>query len=518
MSPTSSASREGPNPSLARRGRSLTHDLPGRLRRALFLTHRWLGVPLALLMVLWAASGIVMMYVAYPETTAQERLAGLEPIDMTQCCAALPELDGVNRAAVEMLDGRPVLQASTDFGSMTIDLTTGVSPMIDADMAQRVAATHIARSTGASPAWNVRETAQDQWTVSSEFAAHAPLYKAEARDAAGTTLYVSGATGQVVQDTTRAERFWNWLGAVPHWLYFKQLRENGQLWTQLVIYASLLGTFLTAIGLYIGVIRIRAGKRWSPYRGMDWWHHVTGLVFGVLTLTWVVSGLFSMNPWGMMASEGSARERAALAGRQATQDDVRALVEALAAAPSNGSVRAELSIQGGEAHAILSEPSGLRRRVSLPDLAAAPLARDELDALAGRARAGAEVASARLITAEDAYYYAHHNPVTLPAWRVIYADRDLTRLYFDPRTGELVRFADGGAQAFRWWHSALHSLDFASVLRSRPVWDIVVLPLMIGVTVLCLIGLWLGVRRLVRTVRRTRVRKTFGQQLGEARS
>jgi uncharacterized iron-regulated membrane protein len=497
-------------PSLARRGRRSSHDLPSRLRRALFLIHRWLGVALALVMALWAASGIVMMYVAYPATSPEERMGGLEPLDMGQCCAALPAFDGVEAAAVEMLDGRPMLRVITTEGPAMVDLRTGKQPAIDAGVAERVARTYLARSTGAAPRWQVRPTAQDQWTVSGEFRAHAPLYKAAADDDAGTVLYVSGVTGQVVQDTTRSERFWNWLGAIPHWLYFKQLRANAPLWSQVVIYASLLGSFLTAIGLYIGVVQLKRGKRWIPYRGMGWWHHVTGLVFGVLTLTWVASGLFSMNPWGWMASEGPGAELAALAGRPATTNDVAALVRALAAAPSSGAVRAELSVQGGKAYAIVSEPSGLRWRASLPALASAPLRPDELDTLAARARPGT-VASAGLIRAEDAYHYAHHDSVVLPVWRIVYADGQRMRLYFDPRTGELVDYVDGPIRTYRWWHSALHSFDFAPVLRARPVWDIVVLPLMAGVTILCLIGLWLGVRRLGRTIKKRETRITTGQ-------
>jgi hypothetical protein len=37
-------------------------------------------------------------------------------------------------------------------------------------------------------------------------------------DAEGTVLYVSSTTGQVVRDTTRSERIWNWLGANLHWI------------------------------------------------------------------------------------------------------------------------------------------------------------------------------------------------------------------------------------------------------------------------------------------------------------
>lgn len=456
-------------------------------------------------MALWAASGVVMMYVAYPETTAEERLAGLAPLDLADCCAALPQIESADGASVEMLDGRPVLRWSGEVGPRALDLRNGAPLRVDSAMADRVAREHLRRTTGDTPSLGVEAIHNDQWTVTGQFHAHAPLYKASAGDDAGSVLYISGTTGQVVQDTTRYERFWNWFGAIPHWLYFKQLRENGPLWSQVVIYGSLLGAFLTAVGLYIGVIQIGRKGRRIPYRGMAWWHHVTGLVFGILTLTWLVSGLFSMNPWGMMESHGPGAELSALAGRAASEDDANALVEALAGAAPGNAVRAELSVQNGTAYAILADRAGRRWRANLPDLSPAPLDHLELDGLAGRARDG--TAFAGLLREPDAYYYAHKDEIVLPVWRVIYQDEDETRFYFDPQTGELVAFADAPSRAFRWWHLALHRFDFAEALRARPVWDIVVLPLMLGVTLLTLIGVWLGFVRLRKTFARRRPAK-----------
>ena len=38
------------------------------------------------------------------------------------------------------------------------------------------------------------------------------------------------------------------------------------------------------------------------------WHHLSGLLFAVVTITWIFSGLMSMNPWKLFAS-GAARWR-----------------------------------------------------------------------------------------------------------------------------------------------------------------------------------------------------------------
>ena len=321
------------------------------MRRMTFLLHRWIGIAIALLMAVWAVSGIVMMYVSFPETTTSERLAGLPALEMGECCS--PEYlealeDGaIGGASVEMLVDRPVLRWSGPDGPQVVDLTSGETPAIDESHAGRIASSHYREATGAAAQLAVETIDRDQWTVYGRFRQHQPLYKASFDDAAGTVLYVSSLTGEVVQDTTAHERFWNWLGAVPHWLYFTAFREIQWLWYDFVVYTSVLGTFLTVTGIYIGLRQYGRGKRRSPYRGVALWHHWTGLIFGIFTLTWVVSGLFSMQPWGWFESEGPEVEQMALAGRATTPQDVAGLVSALASQTTGDTVQAELTVQGG---------------------------------------------------------------------------------------------------------------------------------------------------------------------------
>ena len=88
-------------------------------------------------------------------------------------------------------------------------------------------------------------------------------------------------------------------------------------------------------------------------------------------------------------------------------------------------------------------------------------------------------------------------PQTMSGSGIRYANADETRLYLDPRTGELIGYADAPSRAYRWWHYGLHRLDFSG-LNARPLWDILMLPLMAGISLLCLLGMWIGWRRLRR--------------------
>ncbi len=471
-----------------------------------FLVHRWLGIGLGLLMAIWAISGITMMYVAFPETTAEERVAGLEPLDLSGCCGAAVMPQGtIDRVRIEMLAGTPVLRWNGEDGPELASLT-GSLETIDTNRAEEIAATHMRQTFGAEPAVTVETIDRDQWTVYGSLRRHQPLYKASFADDRGTVLYVSGVTGEIVQDTSAHERFWNWLGAVPHWLYFTAFRELQPLWYNFVVYASLLGTFLTVTGLYVGFRMYGKGRRKSPYRGIGLWHHWTGLIFGIATLVWVFSGFASMQPWGWLESRGPGSAVQNLAGRQIDGGDAALLARALAASPQEGVVSAELTLQNGTPFAVLVGADGTRTRATLPDLAPAEPSVTELVVRARQAMPGVPLKSEGVIEEGDAYHYGHKTDAILPAWRVIYGDAEETRLYFDPRTGEMIRFVDAPAKAFRWWHYGLHRLDFAG-LNARPLWDAIMLPLMAGISLLCVLGAWMGWRRLSRRQPRSRPAK-----------
>src|SRR5439155_21877252 len=237
----------------------------------------------------------------------------------------------VIRAQVENHLGAPAmrLRALGQLDSL-VDLAAGARVPIDADTARKVVLEAAPKVIGRPAAIIAYEQVLlDQFTIG-RAPRDRPFHRFEFDDPEKTTIYVSGTAGQVVMWTTQTQRFWNWLGTIPHFLYFESLRVQQQLWSQTVIWTSLLGTFLTVVGLFLGVAQFKRGKdgRLSPYRGWFYWHHVVGLLFGVLALTWVLSGLISMSPWGFLESQG--RGEASLAqGPSPRWGDVRASLETL---------------------------------------------------------------------------------------------------------------------------------------------------------------------------------------------
>src|SRR5436190_13792709 len=85
------------------------------LKRSLIFIHRWLGVALSVIFMLWFASGIVMMYWSFPGVSAQDRRERAPVLNPAQIKLtpeeAYTKLELDQPAASVLLssfDGRPV--------------------------------------------------------------------------------------------------------------------------------------------------------------------------------------------------------------------------------------------------------------------------------------------------------------------------------------------------------------------------------------------------------------------------
>jgi hypothetical protein len=471
--------------------------------------HRYLGVAIGLLMVLWCLSGFVMMYQGWPLVTPQERIQGLPPLgpDERRDLSAIPlaEDAALGSFTVEMLGERLALRSTLG----AFDLETGAPIQgVDESTARDTAIDFAAAHGMAGVIDRAELIAFDQWSIQER--RQGPLWRFHLDGPARAILYVSSTTGQVAQAATGRERLLSWFGAIPHWLYPTVLRQHGGTWTQVVIWTSALGVFLTLTGLYVGIARFRRrpNGRWSPYRKVWLWHHYTGLVFGLLALTWVFSGLLTMGPFGPLQSRPFPEARQ-IAGEMRWAD-ARAVIQAALARPDSGQiVQIESAPLAGRAFALAHYQDGQTIRL---DASGAEALVGDAELRAALEAAGGPLmgASFELLRREDAYHYSLHDDVELPVWRVRTAEENSRLVYLSAMSGRVLRTYDNAGRATRWLMSGLHSFDFPG-LRARPVWDIVVLPLLAGVTLLCAIGFWLAIDRVRKdwrmATRRTRTRR-----------
>jgi len=475
--------------------------------RLLLLVHRYLGIAFGVIVALWCLSGFVMMYVQYPDLNEREYLAGLQEIDSRACCITnedvLGQLEGVDELSVEMLAGHPVLRArfGRDAGVL-VNLTTGWwFSTIDQETAMQQADAFLSASGIDGEARFLARKERDQWTVAGYFNAWRPLYQFAADDAAGTQLYVSSINGQVIQTTTSTERFWNWFGAVIHWIYPTALRQNTALWSQVVIWLTIASLFLVVVGIYLGIVQYgaRGNGSKSPYQGLNLWHHYSGLIFGLVTVTWLFSGLLSMNPWGAFEGDGGFDERSRLRGGAISSAEVSEIVETLGdAALPRGTVQLSSSMIDGKFALIAKDSMGRTTRLNGATLSPDPLPAQTWSRVAELVGADKTVRESGFIESGDNYYFSHHEQVSFPVYRIVFDDAEHTRYYFDAESAELIQKVESDRRWNRWLLLGLNRGDFTSRMRQRPLWDLILLPLMIGVTIGAISGVWLGYRRLTK--------------------
>ncbi|MEO8466500.1 MAG: PepSY domain-containing protein [Gammaproteobacteria bacterium] len=508
------------------------------LRRTLILLHRYIGIPLSVLFVLWFVTGIAMIYVGgMPALDPQARLERLSPLDIAAVHLAPAEAAaraerGFGQVRLTTILGRPAYRFDSRYGSATVFADDGETlPRLDVETAKGVAAKFLSADANAVSLITTVNS-PDQWTLA--LGLDLPLYKFAVSDGAGTEVYVSPEKAEVRLVTTRRTRTLAWIATIPHWFYITPLRSNQPAWYWTVVIASGIGCVLALLGIVLGVVQLFRYKpvRWLGtvrYQGWMWWHQVLGLVFGVFALTWVFSGLLSMEPFDWTNAEGLRIGDEVLSGGPVELDRFAAF-DAAAWAPLVGdralkelefkrvadrpyylarfaTPTAELDPHRERLHqpyqvAGRAEPEHVLIDATTLVPHADPFTSDSLLGRLAAAAGSAQIVDQQLLRDYDSYYYSRGRQAPLPVLRVKFDDPLETWLYVDVELGQIVATIHRLNRLERWLYNGLHSLDFGFWYDKRPLWDIGMITLSLGALVMSSIGLWFGLKRVKLDLRR----------------
>jgi hypothetical protein len=462
---------------------------------AMVLLHRWLGIAFCLLFAMWFATGIVMHFVPFPSLTEAERFAGLAPVKSAR--VAIGPSDAVRASGLEHAervrliarsDG-PVYIVSGPSRSRAIRASDGADAAVKSpDLALAAAIDHAERrGLDASRASVAGLADYDQWSVPNGYDRHRPLFRVALGDAAGSEVYVSSVTGEIVLDTTRRERWWNLAGSVLHWIYPTILRSNWALWDRVVWTLSLLALIAAALGTVLGIARIRVGngRATSPYRGWHALHHVIGLMTTAFVLTWIFSGWLSMDH-GRLFSRGQLTEAEA---------DLAAPSPVWSTSswgPISPSTR-EVEWFAFNRRFYRRDRVGLDRQV-LFDAGSGDrpefLSPREIQGFAEHLATGCGMPS---LVGTDDDYLASSTVSGAPVYRAkcggVWFD-------IDGASGGVLQKLDPSRRAYRWFYSALHTLDIPILLAHPRIRSILIVGLCVLGLLFSLTGIVIGWRRL----------------------
>lgn len=501
-----------------------------KLKRTLYLVHRWLGIIMCLFIGMWFFSGVVMMYMGFPSLTETERLNGLPTLNaktiatsLSQFTESIPPNTPLNSLKLTSVLNRPAYLAFTETGQwlgMFADNGEALAP-ISPTQAKHATLLHFKNASHANniTAQDAELIEFDQWTVSSSLKKFRPLYNVSLSDDNQSQLYVSSITGTVVRDTTQTERIWNWLGANLHWIYPVALRQHASLWADIIIVISIAGLVVVITGTYIGILRLRLKRLYrgtsnTPYRGIMKLHHLVGLGFTFFLITYLFSGLMSMNPWGVFNDKAPfepqynryqfgvkhyAQPNQDLAWFASNPNQFNHLKEIISRDKPKEVTWHWIS---GKSYVVTKNSENERNVfINNPHNKNAPAFELEhlISSSQGLLIPNAKITKRETLEQYDLYYYSHHERFRpLPALRIQFNDENKTWFHVDKHTGEIINRLTDTGRVKRWLYHGLHSLDFTVLIQNRPLWDIVVIVLSLIGFVFSITSIKIALARLKR--------------------
>ena len=454
-----------------------------------------------------------MMYKSFPTVSHSDRI-NLAKTHMLNAKDFLrPEevfkddrIDDLRSFKIKYLLGEPVYEVTSLSGNIILKYAeSGELIKINSEIASKLAV----QASNIKESFKVEVLKElDQWVPRTKFLKHLPIYAVHFNNENNTRVYISSLNGDVQSLTTSSDRFWAWVGAIPHWIYFKDIRIQTSLWVQLVIWLSALGFIMALTGVITGLARYKKKPKANFRRFKNKWyniHYYFGLMFGLFVCTWIFSGLMSMSPFDWTPStQLNKQEKIKWQGEDFTLNTLRGV-------NWNNFIEKSNNISCKEIGFELFNKELFAKVYSNENVKLIPLyTSNHTPKIEGYGsviqsfNSSDGIINSIQLDEYDNYYYSRHNDKVLPVIKITTTSN--LAYYINPSTTEMLYKCSNKNRIQRWLYSGLHSLDFSFLISNGALWDVVVIFLMVGGTIVSITATALGVKFIRRKIRK-RIKK-----------
>lgn len=483
-------------------------------KKVLYTIHRMLGTILSILFLIWFLSGFVMIYHGFPKIQPSDKyryqeVLNADSIDTDSLIACLPQKSSIFNLSFVSKGNQSFVEVKTKDSSFFIST-------VDYHLCKpQIPFSHIEKY---AKLWNKSDVVRvdtlyqlEQWIPFGQLKQELPIYKFYFADKDKHQLYISSQSGEALQFTDQNSRFWAWVGAIPHWIYFTNLRQDAAMWKGVVIWLSGIGCIMCLSGLILGirtfVKQYRKNKRIrSSYRKFAYkWHHILGFIFGLFVFTFVFSGMMSLAAvpqWIAKTHEAEIKQRIVVPKQSLDIKKCLSNYEEVCR-QNRGSVKNASYFNFSDliiAKVVIDDSLHIFNAFS-DSLQQLYLGENTIRKKVLEIMEEDYPMTVILMNEYDNYYIHAKNNLPLPVYKIEVSDKDNSTFYINPSNGD-IRYYNNNLKVGKWAYQALHCLNFKFMVDHPTLRLVVMWIIMIGGTAVSITGVWLSIKYLKRKIKR----------------
>ena len=440
--------------------------------------HRFSGTIMAFMMLVWFLSGFVLLFYEFPEWENKNQLQYLKNISSDEI--SFPDSVIAKKTEIYKLNNDLVYK----FDDVVCDQSFQPIKKLSIQNAVKFVSEKFDISFKNYETESISEP--DIWLKSNSIKCCSEIIKINFDDKNKSQVYLNLNTAEIIQFTTEEERFFAWIGAIPHLIYFKDFSGSNFFWKWIIFFLSGFGSLMAFAGLMSGLIKSvrKKKKKLTPYGSRLYkLHHYLGFVFGLVTFTWVFSGLMSLQPLELFLD----KTEEILLKEKWNSNFTNAVIEKTDFQNLNFNNVKKISITNFSDEQInilkFSEFEEVR-------LLSGEFHNRNSEILIEQIVKHIQfvydlpVEQIKVLNSFDNYYFEKKRKKNLPVIKVEFKNNIKSIFYFDPLNYEIVKTTNKISRLNRWVYKALHRFDFLNLNLRKPL----MLFLLAGGTLLSITG------------------------------